>query len=153
MKSIIKYINEALKIGSKTKVNTKGPLRDVSSANISGIYKDARAITPAQSEAHWKKMEYYFNKKSDPKRLANSIKDNKKLLIRWEIAVMIGWLECATVFRQAIIDRGYYDEDQLDNYIIRDYNIVKNSKNNISIERRKNYEEYLDEFNVKYDKV
>ena len=152
MKNIIDII-EGLKIGSKTKVNVKGPLRDVSSANISGIDKATRTKSPAQREAHWKKMEYYFNKKSDPKRLANSIKDDKKLLIRWEIAVAIGWLECATVFRQTIIDRGYYDEDQLDNYIVRNYNIVKNSKNSTAIERCKNYKEYLDEFNVKYDNV
>ena len=152
MKKLIDII-EGLKINSKTKVNTKEPLRDVSSANISGIDRDTRTKTPAQSEAHWKKMEYYFNKKSDPKRLANSIKDDKKLLIRWEIAVAIGWLECATVFRQTIVNRGYYTEDQLDNYIVRNYNIVKNSKNSTAIERCKNYKEYLDEFNVKYDNV
>jgi len=42
------------------------------------------------------KMKEYFNKRSDPNRLANSIKDPSKLVARWIASMMISWEDAAS---------------------------------------------------------
>ena len=146
MKSIIKFITEGLKVTGKSKVNNQSNLRDVSGANIGDVSKYIWFKSPSEEAGHYNKMDMYFKKGSKPERLANSIKDQKKLMIRWYIAVTMGWLECAVTFRQHIIDRGYADEDQLDNYVLTRY-----KKLNGFNKTREKMEEYFTELNVKYD--
>ena len=146
MRHIIEFIKEGLKVTGKSKVNNQSNLRDVSGANIGDISKYIWFKSPAEEAGHYNKMDMYFKKGSKPERLANSIKDQKKLMIRWYIAVTMGWLECAITFRQHIIDRGYADEDQLDNYVLTRYKKLSGFN-----KTRENMEEYFTELNVKYD--
>ena len=50
-----------------------------------------------------------------------SIKDIQKLIARWYVAILIEWVECALVFRDEIINRGYTTEDELDAFVLQQY--------------------------------
>ena len=95
---------------------------------------------------NWVKIEKYFNKKSNPQRLVNSIKDDRKLLIRWFICILKRYSDYYPVFREAIVERNIASEDQLDAYILYKYKLAYAGT------IRDNYEEYLDTYDVKYDK-
>ena len=150
MKNIKNFILEKLKINHASKVNDTSGLRDLSSTSIpNALQNDMYTKTPGEESTHYNKMEAYKKKGSKPIRLLNSIKDRKKLVYRWYVAIVINWLECAKVFRQGIIDRGYYNEDELDAYVLKRYNSsLKNSKvPNV----KEAVEKYLQEYNVKFD--
>ena len=82
--------------------------------------------------------------------MVNSIKDRNKLVRRWIIYVVLGWEEAYQVFRNEIVNRGYYTEDELDKYILDRYNKVKSFSTTLAKEREQNYKNYLDVNNVKY---
>ena len=149
MQTIVTFITEKLKIGSQSKVNTDEELRDLSNINKKSlselVYK-----SPAEEDRDWNKAEEYFNKKSNPQRLVNSIKDRTKLIRRWFIYVALGWEEAAQIFREEIIKRGYYTEDELDSYILSKYNECKSYTSSLAKERTENYKNYLERNNVKY---
>lgn len=150
MKQFIDYITEKLKINHSSKVNDNSGLRDLSSITVpQELLRDMTTKTPSEENAHYNKMEAYKKKGSKPIRLLNSIKDRKKLVYRWYVAIVLNWLECAKVFKQGIIDRGYYNEDELDAYILKRYNsYLKNSRVPNVTEA---VEKYLQEYNVKFD--
>ena len=146
MKDLNKYLIEGLKVNSKSKVNNNKNLRDVSSASISDVSSQICFKSPAEEAGHYNKMDMYFKKGSKPERLANSIKDKKKLMVRWYIAVTMGWTDCAVTFRQHIVDRGYANEDQLDNYVLTRYKKLSGFN-----KTRENIETYFNEVGVAYE--
>jgi len=149
MKQIITFINEKLKINSNSKVNTDSGLRDLSDIKSRSFW-ELSYKSPSEESRDWSKAEGYFKKKSKPERLVNSIKDRNKLVRRWSIFVSIGWEEAYQVFRNEIVNRGYYTEDELDKYILDRYNKVKGFSTTLAKERTENYKNYLEVNNVKY---
>ena len=148
MKQIINYLTEKLKIGSQSKVNTDKDLRDLSDVE-DGNFFELYYKSPSEESRDWAKAEEYFNKKSKPERLVNSIKDRNKLVRRWFIYVMKGWEDAYQVFRGEIVKRGYYTEDELDKYILNRYNKLKSGS--VKMEKTlEHYEKYLEMNNVKY---
>jgi hypothetical protein len=146
MKSVVEYIQEKMVF---TKDNYKAP-RELSTKGVdtTEISKTISYQTPAKDKAHYDKMEAYKKKGSDPKRLAKSIKDKTKLISRWHVAILIDWIDCAVVFRDEIINRGYATEDELDIFILSKYNNPMGYKYK---DARESIEEYLDEIGVKHD--
>lgn len=53
-----------------------------------------------------KKMKEYYNKASNPERLAASIKDKDKLIRRYGAAVLLGWKEAQSAFARELENRG-----------------------------------------------
>jgi len=149
MQTIVTFITEKLKIGSQSKINTDKGLRDLSDVE-DGHFFELHYKSPSEESRDWAKAEEYFNKKSKPERLVNSIKDRNKLVRRWFIYVALGWEDAYQVFRSEIVKRSYYTEDELDKYILKRYNSCKNSTGNIAKQRAENYQKYLEINNVKY---
>lgn len=150
MKSVFKYIQEKLVI---KKGNHKTPRElPTSGVDTTEISKTISYQTPAKEKAHYDKMEAYKKKGSDPKRLARSIKDSSKLINRWYVAILINWIDCAIVFRDEIINRGYATEDELDVYILNKYNYY-NGHYSTTFDHAviEGIEEYFDEIGVKYE--
>jgi hypothetical protein len=149
MKSLFKYIQEKLVI---KKGNYKAPRElPTSGVDTTEISQTINRQTHAKEKAHYDKMEAYKKKGSDPKRLARSIKDKTKLINRWCVAILIDWIDCAVVFRDEIINRGYATADELDVFILSKYD---NHINNIApkyVDARESIEEYLDEIGVKHE--
>lgn len=148
MLNITNFISEKLKIGSKSKVNTDSGLRDLSDVKFKAFW-EISFKTPSMEHTEWNKANEYFRKQSNPKRLVNSIKDRGKLVRRWWMFVSLGWEEAGQVFREEIVKRGYYTEDELDKQILNRYENLKriSSKLTNTIEH---YEKYLEINNVKY---
>lgn len=136
MKNIIAFITEGLKIGSRSKVNN---FKEYSDAEIDDLLdKYTRNDIPQQLKNevyyngvnnkwnHIKKMEYYHNKGSKPERLVSSIKDKDKLIKRWLAAMDIDWKEAADIFKDEIVKRGYYNDEDLFLFVL--IFLVKNNK-------------------------
>ena len=117
--------------------------RDLSKVNYYNVQKEIDSISWRDSQNHLEKVRYYKDKNSNPQRLVNSIKTKNKLVIRWYLSIMEDWLECAKIFRQAIIDRGYFNADELDAYILKRYNSYFGGT-----DFKKIFAKYLDEFGV-----
>jgi len=73
--------------------------------------------TPSEGWRDETKMQEYFKKGSKPTVLVNSIKDNKKLLRRFAIAVKMKWDECIEVFGDTIIERKPFSLNRLNDTI------------------------------------
>lgn len=146
MKSVFEYIQEKL-VFKKDNCRTPREL-PTSGIDVSEISRMIGTQTPAKEHAHYEKMKSYKNKGSDPKRLAKSIKDKTKLINRWHVAISINWVDCAAVFRDEIINRGYATADELDMYVLNRYNRYKKQ---FIDGAKENIEEYLDEIGVKYE--
>ena len=144
MKQLNNYIQEKLIINKNLKA-PKIQLRDVSGVNYLNVQKEIDSISWRDIKEHLEKIRYYKNKNSNPQRLVNSIKSKNKLVVRWYLAVGEDWLECAKIFKQAIIDRGYFTEDELDAYILKRYNSYSNTN-----ETKEIYAKYLDEYKIKH---
>jgi hypothetical protein len=143
MKKLLEIINEKLIL---RKTPSKRDLSHITNEDINHIISALHYKSPTEKHNNYLKMRAYQEKGSNPTRLAKSIKNMKKLISRWYIAIIIGWLDCALVFRDEIIDRDYATEDQLDGFLLIEFN-----KENPSIDSYyKNMENYLDEVNVKY---
>ena len=148
MKQIITFINEKLKIGSQSKVNTDKGLRDLSDVKFKTFW-EISFKTPSMEHNEWNKVNEYFKKKSNPTRLVNSIKDRGKLVRRWWMFVSLGWEEAGQVFRSEIVKRGYYTEDELDKQILNRYENLKRNSSKLT-NTIEHYEKYLEINNVKY---
>ena len=148
MKQIITFINEKLKIGSQSKVNTDKGLRDLSDVKFKAFW-EISFKTPSMEHNEWNKVNEYFKKKSNPTRLVNSIKDRGKLVRRWWMFVSLGWEEAGQVFRSEIVKRGYYTEDELDKQILNRYENLKRNSSKLT-NTIEHYEKYLEINNVKY---
>ena len=150
MKNLIDYIIEGLKITSQSKVNQKDKkteaLKNIDTSNVSRSIRMSYR-TPAQEETHYNKMEAYKSKGSNPQRLLNSIKDEHKLVMRWKVAISIDWIECAVAFRDEIVKRGYFSEDELDAWALNQYNRYSKSSSNPYVDKIK---KYLDAIGVDY---
>jgi len=162
MKSIISFISEKLTVNSKTKVNTDKGLRDLSNVEIRTLgplgsiskYHGANLPelyykSPTEESKDWDKAKKYFDKKSKPSTLVNTIKTESKLVRRWFIYVRLGWEEAFQTFREEIDKRGYYTVDELDKYILLNYNYYKKSISNRT-DTIEAFEKYLEINNVKY---
>lgn len=103
MKHIFNYITEKLHL-------TKDACSQEKQKPVKRIYfmPDKRDID---------KMDYYKSKGSKPSVLVNSIKNGTKLGNRFAVAVSQGWTEAITVFGDALVDRGYYSREEIDQYI------------------------------------
>ena len=64
--------------------------------------KNADTSKYSTDDKHIAKMKSYFNKHSDPERLINSIKDDKKLVARWIAAMLINWADAVCAFGNEI---------------------------------------------------
>ena len=152
MKHITEFIDnqffEVLKINSKSKVNTDNGLRDLSDVKFKAFW-EISFKTPSMEHTEWAKVQQYFDKKSNPTRLVNSIKDRAKLVRRWWMFVSLGWEEAGQVFRSEIVKRGYYTEDELDKQILNRYEFLKSHSSKLS-NTIEHYEKYLEINNVKY---
>ena len=149
MKKLNQFITEKFRL---SKDNLNKQQRDVSNTDISKVKQLIRYKTPREENMNWVKMEQYFNKKSNPQRLVNSIKDDRKLLIRWYICVINGYSDYYPTFREAIVERDICTEDQLDAYILFKYNSAYGGNSAYAKSIRERLEEYLDTYDVKYDK-
>ena len=148
MKQIITFINEKLKIGSQSKVNTDKGLRDLSDVKFKAFW-EISFKTQSMEHNEWNKVNEYFKKKSNPQRLVNSIKTRDKLVRRWWMFVSLGWEEAGQVFRSEIVKRGYYTEDELDKQILNRYENLKRNSSKLT-NTIEHYEKYLEINNVKY---
>ena len=62
---------------------------------------------------HIRKMQGYYKKDSDPKRLIKSIDNPDKLINRWLAAIKIGWQYAAEEFEKAIRERGLLTDEEI----------------------------------------
>ena len=78
----------------------------------------------------WMKMIDYKNKHSNPERVANSCKDNNKIVARYIIANTLGWKEAVKAFKNRIYDLNILNDAQLEAYRRKyaTYNIPENIK-------------------------
>ena len=111
--------------------NEEVVLRKCISVN-EGIPTFPSQFKPAKRDIQ--KMTEYFNKGSNPKTLANTVKDTEKSLSRYYISVATGWDECAKEFyRRSIelgIDKSYIDE--LKEKALKDKSISIGDTSNLS---------------------
>ena len=154
MKKLNQFIIEKFRL---SKDNLNKQQRDLSNTDISKVKQLMRFKTPREENMNWVKMEQYFNKKSNPQRLVNSIKDDRKLVFRWYICVINGYSDYYPTFREAIVERDICTEDQLDAYILFKYNSAYagsayGGNSTYAKGIRERLEEYLDTYDVKYDK-
>lgn len=157
MKNLLEYITEKMVFNSK---NTNNKLREIDLTSLSSTHdniilkyiKDFGILSPAKQESHYNKMKQYQDKGSSPKRLANSIKDKSKLIYRWYTAIQNGWIDCAAIFRDEIIDRNYCTENEIDGAILYEYNKLNSANKKYLESRLQNFSDYLTEIGVKHDK-
>lgn len=143
MNNIKEYIQEKLIVNKNVKQRES---RDLSKVVYNNVSREIHFKSPVEEHTHYNKMEAYKKKGSNPQRLVNSIKNKQKLIIRWWVAVMEDWLDCALVFRDEIVKRGYATEDELDAYMLNQYNRYKHQQPYAD-----KFKNYLDEVGVKYD--
>lgn len=159
MKQIIYYIKEKLTVNSKTKVNTNKGLRDLSDIEVRGINSNNKYHgesllelyykSPSEESKDWNKAKMYYDKKSKPTTLVNSIKTKDKLIRRWYNYIVMGWEDAYQIFREEIDKRGYYTVDELDKFILLRYNYYKRNMPNRT-DTIEAFEKYLEINNVEY---
>ena len=64
----------------------------------------------------WMKMIDYKNRHSNPERVANSCKDNNKIVARYIIANTLGWKEAVNAFKDRIYNLNILNDAQLEAY-------------------------------------
>ena len=64
----------------------------------------------------WMKMIDYKNRHSNPERVANSCKDNNKIVARYIIANTLGWKEAVKAFKDRIYNLNILNDAQLEAY-------------------------------------
>lgn len=75
----------------------------------SSTYTEFETFKPASRDIQ--KMEEYKAKGSNPKTLANTVKDKDKAISRYYIAFNMGWEECALEFARRSIELGYTQDN------------------------------------------
>lgn len=128
MKDIVLYLQEGFKLNKKSLNNIKKELTDDEIDDLLKKYTrddvpqklkmDIHYKTPQAEWTNSEKMKAYHDKGSKPERLVATIKNQEKMIKRWVAAMDMEWEEAADVFKQAIIDRGYYTKDELEAFII-----------------------------------
>lgn len=78
--------------------------------------KNADSSKYAPTARDWQKMIDYRNRKSDPIRLAQSCKDNNKIIARAIIAKALGWDEAAKAFKDRALDLNILTSAELEAY-------------------------------------
>ena len=109
MKNLKDIIVEKLKINKETDFNPKDADEK--------LYKD---VYWRMEHPYWKddeKMKNYYDKGSKPERLVATIKDKNKLCRRFQSAFKLDWTNAIKVFGDAIVDRGYFTREEIDNFI------------------------------------
>ena len=124
MKNLKEYIiekiiiNKDIVIDDDKRITDINELKKIIPRNVSDI---CLKLTPGELDKHYNKMLEYKKKGSKPERLVNSIKDKKKLMIRWRMCIELKWKQAFVIFRDAIIDRGYFNINELNAFLIRAY--------------------------------
>ena len=123
MKNIITFITEGLKIGSQSKVNNFKEYSDAEIDDLLDKYTrndvswslkmDIFYHGPQEQWNDINKMKSYKDKGSKPEKLVSSIKNQERLIKRWIAAMEIDWKEAADTFKDEIIKRKYYTEEEL----------------------------------------
>lgn len=75
----------------------------------SSAYTKFETFKPAARDVQ--KMEEYKAKGSNPKTLANTVKDKDKAISRYYIAFDMGWEECALAFAKRAVELGYTQDN------------------------------------------
>jgi len=70
----------------------------------------------APTPRDWEKMINYKNKNSNPERVAQSCKDNNKIVARYIIARAMGWGEAVESFKRRIKEQGILTDIELEAY-------------------------------------
>lgn len=117
------FIIEKLHVNKDMKPNKKKEYSDEDIKDLlskytrndipSGLKNDMFFKTPQSEWTNMEKMEGYYKKGSKPERLVATIKNREKMIKRWIAAMDLEWEEAADVFRDEIIKRGYYTEQDL----------------------------------------
>jgi len=139
MNKLQQYIQEKLKVGSKTKISKT---RYLSKNNIpKGFWTNFSCKTPEDLNDIENDIK---SQKQTPKELINKITYKEQLFCYWYEAIYNNWEEGYNIFRQEIIDNGYATEDELDAVVIDTIHTFKDDK-----ELVKNLHDYLDKYDVK----
>jgi len=117
------FIIEKLHVNKDMKSNKKKEYSDEDIKDLlskytrndipTGLKNDMSFKTPQSEWTNMEKMEDYYKKGSKPERLVATIKNREKMIKRWIAAMDLEWEEAANVFKDEIIKRGYYTEQEL----------------------------------------
>ena len=117
------FIIEKLHVNKDMKSNKKKEYSDEDIKDLlskytrndipSSLKNDMFFKTPQSEWTNMEKMRAYYKKGSKPERLVATIKNREKMIKRWIAAMDLEWEEAADVFRDEIIKRGYYTEQDL----------------------------------------
>ena len=125
MKNLKSILLEKLVINKNTKVKKELSEDEVDDLikkydhNIGlSLYYDLKFKSQTAEMANKNKMKYYMDKGSKPERLVATIKNKEKLIKRWNAAMDLEWVDAANVFKEEIIKRGYYDNNELMSHIV-----------------------------------
>ena len=144
MKQIKEFIIEAIKVNSKSKVNQK---RDLENADIDLDYLESEIWFKDASDEQ-KYIHYIQNHKAknDYKSMVKT-NSSHNLCIWWYFSIIFDWEDGYKAFKDEIIKRDWYTEDELDKYVLERYVKLKGFDNTL-----KNMEKYFETYNVIYDR-
>ena len=141
MKQLSEFIFEKLHISKYKKSNN---LRNISNCSFANL--DMKLwFESAKEEKKYNNLIKARKNKGDVESLKNA--ELRKLLVYWYLSITNGWLKGSIELKEEIIRRKLFDEDELDAYLLSKYKKCSGFE-----ETEKNMEEYLDYYNVKYDK-
>lgn len=141
MKQLSEFIFEKLHINKYKKSNN---LRNISNCSFANL--DMKLwFESAKEEKKYNNLIKARKNKNDVGSLKNA--ELRKLLVYWYLSITNGWLKGSIELKDEIIRRNLFDEDELDAYLLSKYKKCSGFE-----ETEKNMEEYLDYYNVKYDK-
>lgn len=137
MKNCKDYILEALKINSKSKVNT---IRRLSNKDLPNEFFDNFTAHGGDLSNIYDDI---FYRKYTPEEFIKNLKYKEQLFCYFYECITLGWEEGYDAFRQEIIDRKYASEDNIDRAAIEIYKL--NSRDNTIV---KNCEKYFKKYNI-----
>ena len=141
MRQLSEFIFEKLHISKYKKSNN---LRNISNCSFANL--DMKLwFESAKEEKKYNNLIKARKNKNDVGSLKNA--ELRKLLVYWYLSITNGWLKGSIELKEEIIRRKLFDEDELDAYLLSKYKKCSGFE-----ETEKNMEEYLDYYNVKYDK-
>ena len=141
MKQLSEFIFEKLHISKYKKSNN---LRNISNCSFTNL--DMKLwFESSKEEKKYNNLIKARKNKNDVGSLKNA--ELRKLLVYWYLSITNGWLKGSIELKEEIIRRNLFDEDELDAYLLSKYKKCSGFE-----ETEKNMEEYLDYYNVKYDK-
>lgn len=141
MRQLSEFIFEKLHISKYKKSNN---LRNISNCSFANL--DMKLwFESAKEEKKYNNLIKARKNKGDVESLKNA--ELRKLLVYWYLSITNGWLKGSIELKEEIIRRKLFDEDELDAYLLSKYKKCSGFE-----ETEKNMEEYLDYYNVKYDK-